>query len=41
MRAIHWIVAQRQARFRCCCETLASPKTLQVGVAFNVGVLNF
>jgi hypothetical protein len=41
MRAIHWVMAQHQARFRCCGETLASPKNLRVGVAFSIGVLNF
>ena len=41
MRAIHWVVAQRRGRFRCCGEILASPKHLRVGVGFKIGVLNF
>ena len=34
VRSLRWGVAQRQTRFRCCGETLTSPKTLQRGVPF-------
>ena len=40
MRSIRWDVAQRQTRFRCCGESLTSPKTLRRGVPFYIGVLN-
>jgi hypothetical protein len=38
--AFLWVVAQRHASLRGCGVTLASPKHLRVGVAFNAGVLN-
>ena len=40
MRSLHWDVAQRQTRSRCCGENLASPKTLRRDVSFIIGVLN-